>query len=76
MKQFVEGKPTKIEEVKDEKTGVISYKITLEFVETLTVNSAVKPELNKLQMLEVRHYDFKDKEGKQVKGFKILNTVK
>lgn len=76
MKQFIEAKPTKIEEKKDEKTGAITYRVVLEMVETITVNSQVKPELNKLQLLEVSHYDFTDDKGKRVKGFKILNSVK
>lgn len=76
MKQFIEAKPTKIEEKKDEKTGVVSYRVVLELTETRTVNSAVKLELNKSQIFEVSHYDFTDDKGKQVKGFKIINIVK
>lgn len=76
MKQFIEAKPTKVEEKKDPETGTITYRVVLEIVETLTVNSQIKPELNKVQLLEVSHYDFNDEKGKRVKGFKILNTVK
>lgn len=76
MKQFIEAKPTKIEEKKDPETGVISYRVVLELTEIRTVNSAVKLELNKPQILEVSHYDFTDEKGRQVKGFKIINSVK
>lgn len=76
MKQFIEAKPTKIEEKKDPETGVVSYRVVLELTETRTVNSAVKLELNKSQILEVSHYDFTDDKGKQIKGFKIINIVK
>ena len=76
MKQFIEAKATKVEEKKDPETGVITYRVGLEIVENLTVNSLVKPELNKSQLFEVSHYDFTDEKGKRIKGFKILGTAK
>lgn len=77
MKQYVQATPVKMEEKRDEKTGAITYRVELEVVDKLTVNSLIKPELNKAQYFEVSHYDFVEKEtGKRVKGFKILGTLK
>ncbi len=76
MKQFIEAKATKVEEKKDPETGAITYRVELEVVDKLTVNSLVKPELNKSQLFEVSHYDFTDEKGKRIKGFKILGTAK
>jgi hypothetical protein len=76
MKQFIEAKATKVEEKKDPETGTITYRVELEVVDKLTVNSLVKPELNKSQLFEVSHYDFTDEKGKRIKGFKILGTAK
>lgn len=76
MKQFIEAKATKVEEKRDEKTGAITYRVVLEVVDTLTVNSLVKPEIGKTQHFEVSHYDFTDESGKRIKGFKILGTLK
>ncbi len=76
MKQFIEAKAIKVEEKKDPETGAITYRVELEVVDKLTVNSLVKPELNKSQLFEVNHYDFTDEKGKRIKGFKILGTAK
>lgn len=77
MKEYIQATAVKAEEKKDEKTGAIIYRVVLEVVDTITVNSFVKPELNKNQLFEIRRHDFTDKEtGKQVKGFKILGTAK
>ncbi len=76
MKEYVEAKAVKVEERKDEKTGTISYRVVLEVVDSLTVNSTIKPELNKTQLFEVSHYDFTDDKGKNIKGFKIIGTAK
>lgn len=45
MKQYVQAKATKVEEKKDPETGAISYRVILETVETITVNSLIKPEI-------------------------------
>lgn len=76
MKQYVQAKATKVEEKKDPETGAVSYRVVLETVETLTVNSLIKPEIGKDQIFEVSHYDFSDKDGKRIKGFKILGSLK
>lgn len=76
MKQYVQAKATKVEEKKDPETGAISYRVVLETVQTITVNSTIKPEIGKDQIFEVSHYDFNDKDGKRVKGFKILGSLK
>lgn len=77
MKKYVEAKALKVDERKDEKTGTISYRVVLEVVDSLTVNSTIKPELNKNQLFEVSHYEFTDKEtGRLIKGFKIIGTAK
>lgn len=76
MKQYVQAKATKVEEKKDPETGAVSYRVVLETVATLTVNSLIKPEIGKDQIFEVSHYDFSDKDGKRIKGFKILGSLK
>ena len=76
MKQYVQAEATKVEEKKDPETGAISYRVVLETVQTITVNSTIKPEIGKDQIFEVSHYDFNDKDGKRVKGFKILGSLK
>lgn len=75
MREFIQATPTKIEEKKNPETGVVSYRVVLEIVETLTVNSGVKLELNKSQLLEISRYNF-EKDGKTIKGFKILGPAK
>lgn len=76
MREFIQATPTKIEEKKNPETGAITYRVVLEIVDTLTVNSAVKLELNKSQLLEISKYDFDSKDGKKIKGFKILGPAK
>ena len=76
MKEYISAKPVKVEEKKNAETGAISYRVVLEIVETLTVNSVIKPELGKEQVFEVSRYDFTDEKGKQIKGFKIIGGLK
>lgn len=76
MKQYVQAKATKVDEKKDPETGAITYRVALEVVETLTVNSQIKPEIGKDQIFEVSHYNFTDDKGRVVKGFKILGALK
>lgn len=76
MKQYVQAKATKVEEKKDPETGAISYRVVLETIQTISVNSQIKPEIGKDTIFEVSHYDFSDKEGKRIKGFKIVGAMK